>query len=52
MSELLSAAHGRKVLSRDDAEDVGDVKTAVFEDRVQRIVALHVSGVLTAHHQP
>ncbi|MFN0090000.1 MAG: PRC-barrel domain-containing protein [Acidimicrobiales bacterium] len=44
MSELLSAAHGRKVLSRDDAEDVGDVKTAVFDDRVQRIVALHVSG--------
>jgi uncharacterized protein YrrD len=44
MSELLSAAHGRKVLSRDDAEDVGDVKTAVFDDRLQRIVSLHVSG--------
>jgi uncharacterized protein YrrD len=44
MSELLSAAQGRKVLSRDDAENVGSVKTAVFDDRVQRIVSLHVSG--------
>jgi len=44
MSEMLSAAEGRKVLSRDDAEDVGSVKTAVFDDRVQRIVSLHVSG--------
>jgi uncharacterized protein YrrD len=44
MSELLSAAEGRKVLSRDDAEDVGTVKTAVFDARVQRIVSLHVSG--------
>ena len=44
MSELLSAAEGRKVLSQDDAEDVGTVKTAVFDARVQRIVSLHVSG--------
>ncbi len=44
MSELLSAAEGRKVLSRNDAETAGSVKTAVFDDRVQRIVSLHVSG--------
>jgi uncharacterized protein YrrD len=44
MSELLSASHGRKVLSRDDAEDVGEVKAVVFDDRLQRIASLHVSG--------
>jgi uncharacterized protein YrrD len=44
MSELLSASHGRKVLSRDDAENIGEVKAAIFDDRLQRIVSLHVSG--------
>ena len=44
MTELLTAAEGRKVLTRDDAENVGKVKTAVFDGRVQRIVSLHVSG--------
>jgi uncharacterized protein YrrD len=44
MSELLSGAEGRKVLSRDDAEDVGKVKSAVFDRRVQRILSLHVAG--------
>ena len=44
MTELLTAAEGRKVLTRDDAESVGKVKTAVFDGRVQRIVSLHVSG--------
>lgn len=44
MTESLTAAEGRKVLSRDDAEDVGTVRTVIFDDRVQRVVALHVTG--------
>jgi uncharacterized protein YrrD len=44
MSELLSAAEGRKVVSRADAEDVGTVKTAVFDKRLQRVISLQVGG--------
>jgi uncharacterized protein YrrD len=44
MSELLSTSHGRKVLSREDAEKVGEVKSVLFDHRLQRIESLHVSG--------
>lgn len=44
MSELATHAEGRKVVSRKDAEDVGEVKALVLDEEVRRIVALHVAG--------
>jgi sporulation protein YlmC with PRC-barrel domain len=44
MSELVTAALDRKVVARDDAEEVGRVKTFVFDDRLQRIVSVQVTG--------
>ena len=44
MSELATNAEDRKVVSRDDAEDVGRIKAFVLDDAVRRVVALQVSG--------
>jgi uncharacterized protein YrrD len=44
MSEFVTQASGRKVVSRADAEVAGQIKSFVFDERVQRIQALHVSG--------
>jgi uncharacterized protein YrrD len=44
MSELATHAEGRKVVSRADAESVGEVKAFVLDETVHRIVALHVAG--------
>jgi uncharacterized protein YrrD len=44
MSEFVTQASGRKVVGREDAEVAGQIKSFVFDERVQRIQALHVSG--------
>jgi uncharacterized protein YrrD len=44
VSELISAALGRPVVARDDAETIGEVKAFVFDDRLQRVKSLQVAG--------
>ena len=44
MSELVTAALDRRVVARDDAEEIGRLKAFVFDDRLQHIVSLQVTG--------